>query len=71
MLKELRTLIITEERYPNEQDIWDAWNYANEKHCYVELKWFVDHIGWKTWFIDPSKHTIESMLQNLHIVKTV
>jgi hypothetical protein len=67
MIRELRTVVITEERHPNEQDIWDAWNFANEKRCYVELKWFTPHFGWKTWFIDPDKHTIADLLTNLHI----
>ena len=29
MVRELRTLVVTEERHPNEQDVWDAWNFAN------------------------------------------
>ena len=45
------------------------WNFANEKHCYVELKWFVPHYGGKVWFIDPDKNTIDEMLQNLHIIE--
>ena len=48
MVRELRTLVITEERHPNEQDILDAWEFAVNKHCYLELKWFVPHYGWKT-----------------------
>ena len=68
MLKELKTLVITEERHPDEHDVWDAWEFANERHCYVELKWFSPHYGWKVWFIDPEKHTIEFLLKSLNIV---
>ena len=69
MVKELRKLVINEERHPVEQDILDAWDFANEKHCYVELKWFIPHYGWKVWFIDPNKNTLEELFQNLHVVK--
>ena len=69
MVRELRTLVITEERHPNEQDILDAWEFAINKHCYLELKWFVPHYGWKTWFIDTEKNTVEELFKNLHIIK--
>ena len=26
MVRELRTLVVSEERHPIEQDVWDAWN---------------------------------------------
>lgn len=68
MVRELRTLVVTEERHPVEQDVWDAWSFAQEKHCYVELKWFIPHYGWKVWFIDPEKNTLEELLRNLHIL---
>ena len=67
MLKELRTLIVTGEQTPNEQDVWDAWNFAKEKHCHVELKWFVPHYGWKVWYIDPEINTLEELFKNLHL----
>ena len=69
MVRELRTLVVSEERHPIEQDVWDAWNFTQEKHCYVELKWFIPHYGWKVWFIDPEKNTIEELLRNLHIIE--
>lgn len=67
MIREFRTLMVTEERHPNEQEVIDAWDYANRKCCYVELKWFIPHYGWKSWFIDPDKNTLVELLQNLHI----
>ena len=70
MLKELRTLIVTGETPPNEQDIWDAWNFAREKHCQVEIKWFVPHYRWwKSLYIDPDVDSLEYILQNLHLNK--
>ena len=69
MLREIRTLVVNEERHPVENEVWDAWNFANEKHCIVELKWFIPHYGWKVWIIEP-ENQIEDLLKNLNIVKT-
>jgi hypothetical protein len=43
--------------------------FCTRETLYVELKWFIPHYGWKVWFIDPTKNTLEELLRNLHIVK--
>lgn len=65
-LREVRVLRLKEERHPAENDIWEAWQYANEKCCIVELQWFVPHYGLKSWIIEP-ENNIQDLLQNLHI----
>lgn len=65
-LREVRTLRLTEERHPMENDVWEAHQFANEKHCIVELQWFVPHYGLKTWVIEP-ENNIQDLLENLHI----
>lgn len=65
-MRELRTLIVPEERRPNENEISEALSFANEKHCIVELRWFTPHFGWKTWLIRPEDN-IEELLKNLNI----
>lgn len=65
-LIEVRTLRFKEERHPVENEVWEAWQYANEKHCIVELQWFIPHYGMKQWVIEP-KNSIEDLLKNLHI----
>ena len=64
MLREVRQLRLTEERHPNENDIWEAYEYANQKHCIVELQWFVPHYGLKKWVIEP-ENDINDLLINL------
>lgn len=66
-MKELRTLVIDEERHPNENDIWEALEFANKKHCIVKLVWFIPHYGWKRWFIKPDSD-IQKLLTDLHIL---
>ena len=55
MLREVRTLRLQEERHPIEQDVWEAYEYANNKHC-----------GMKKWIIAPEDN-IQELLLNLHI----
>lgn len=66
MLREVRTLRLNEERHPNENEVWEAHRYANEKHCIVQLQWFIPHYGMKTWVIAPEDDIVE-LLSNLHI----
>lgn len=66
MLREVRTLRLQEERHPVEQDVWEAYEYANNKQCIVELEWFVPHYGMKKWIIAPEDN-IQELLLNLHI----
>jgi hypothetical protein len=68
MLREVRTLRLQEERHPEENDVWQAYQYANEKQCIVELEWFVPHYGLKKWVIEP-ENSIEDLLRNLHIMQ--
>lgn len=64
MLREVRQLRLTEERHPNENDVWEAYEYANQKHCIVEMQWFVPHYGLKKWVIEP-ENDINDLLINL------
>ena len=66
MLQEVRTLRLSEERHPNENEVWEAHQYAKEKHCIVQLQWFIPHYGMKTWVIAP-EDSIAELLANLHI----
>lgn len=66
MLREVHKLRLTEERHPNEQDVWQAYSHANENNCIVELEWFIPHYGMKKWIITPDD-SIHLLLQNLHI----
>lgn len=68
MLREVRTLRLQEERHPEENDVWQAYQFANEKRCIVELEWFVPHYGLKKWVIEP-ENNIEDLLRNLHIMQ--
>lgn len=68
MLREVRTLRLQEERHPEENDVWQAYQYANEKQCIVELEWFVPHYGLKKWVIEP-ENNIEDLLRNLHVMQ--
>ena len=65
-LREVRVLRLKEERHPTENDVWEAWQYANEKCCIIELQWFIPHYGLKRWVIEPESN-IQELLQNLHI----
>lgn len=64
--REVRTLRLKEDRRPNENDIWEAWQYANEKCCVIEIQWVDPHYGIKTWTIEP-ENNIEDLLRNLNI----
>ena len=66
MLREVRTLRLKEENHPAENDVWEAYQFSQEKHCIVELQWFVPHYGLKTWVIEPEDE-IQKLLQDLHI----
>lgn len=65
MVRELRTLVVVEGCHPTEKDVLDAWDYANTKSCYVELKWLTEHYGWKSWYIDPERNTLEELYRDL------
>lgn len=66
MLREVRQLRLTEERHPNENDIWEAYEYANQKHCIVELQWFVPHYGLKKWVIEPENNINDLLINLIH-----
>ena len=66
MLREIRTLVVGEERHPNHDEVWEAWQFAKAKACIVELKWFIPHYGWKVWIIEP-ENGIEDLYRNLNI----
>ena len=64
--REVRTLRLKEDRHPNENDIWEAWRYANVKHCVIEIQWVDPHYGIKMWTIEP-ENNIEDLLRNFNI----
>lgn len=66
MLREVRQLRLTEERHPNENDVWEAHQYANQKHCIVELQWFIPHYGLKKWVIEPENDINELLINLIH-----
>ena len=66
-MREVRTLLIDEERHPVENEVWQAYEFACQKCCVVELKWFVPHYGFKVWIIKPEDN-IQDLLKNLHLI---